>query len=149
MQELVAPAEPTKSEPVALVEPTMVNPTTDDNKVKEIAIAKLKVFTGDRTKVRKFIQQCKIYLQINKDIFNADDKRITFILALMSEGEVAEWTEQFISSIQDDATDEMKFPTLGVFLKQLKEDFNKKMKKELLWPNLKNSDKERTKMSKN
>ena len=61
---------------------------------KEIAIGRPPVFDGDRAKAALFIKSCKVYLQINKAIYDADDKRIAFILSFMTEGTAATWASQ-------------------------------------------------------
>ena len=69
--------------------PVMTQPTP-----KEIAIGRPPVFDGDRAKAALFIKSCKVYLQINKAIYDADDKKIAFILSFMTEGTATTWASQ-------------------------------------------------------
>ena len=93
--------------------------TTDK---KELNLNKPEPFAGDRLRTNKFIQQCQLYLKINSDAYNNDEKRIGFILSLMTKGEAGEWQEQYLQSITD-IHDEINLPTLGVFLGKVREAF--------------------------
>jgi hypothetical protein len=42
------------------------------DKAKEYGMNKLTPFTGDRTKIRQFLQDCLGYLDINQSIYNTD-----------------------------------------------------------------------------
>ena len=42
---------------------------------KEYNINRLTLFTGDRTKIENFIQECNVYLYINDMIYNTDPVR--------------------------------------------------------------------------
>ena len=55
-----------------------------------------KIFTGNRSETKRFIQDCDLYLTINAHIYNSDVKRIGFVTALMTEDDAASWKEQFI-----------------------------------------------------
>ena len=54
---------------------------------KEIGINKPTPFTGDRKKIRTFIQETKVYLTINRDVYDTDEKRIAFMLSYMTDKE--------------------------------------------------------------
>jgi hypothetical protein len=59
------------------------------NKAKEYGMNKPMPFTGDRTKIRQFLQDCLGYLDINQSIYNTDRLKIGFILSYMNNGEAA------------------------------------------------------------
>ena len=42
-------------------------------------------FTGDRKKTETFIQECQMYLRINRDIYTDDDDKIAFVLSFINE----------------------------------------------------------------
>jgi hypothetical protein len=42
------------------------------NKAKEYGMNKLTLFTGDQTKIRRFLQDCLGYLDMNQSIYNTD-----------------------------------------------------------------------------
>ena len=54
---------------------------------KELGLDKLSPFTGERSKIETFIQECRVYLQINKRIYMTDDSKVAFFLSLMKDKE--------------------------------------------------------------
>jgi hypothetical protein len=59
------------------------------NKAKEYGMNKPMPFTGDRMKIRRFLQDCLGYLDINQGIYNTDQLKIGFILSYMNDGKAA------------------------------------------------------------
>ena len=55
-----------------------------------------KAFDGSRDKFRKFLQTAKIYLGINKKVYDDDLEKICFILSFMTEGQAEAWADQFV-----------------------------------------------------
>ena len=55
--------------------------------LREKNINKPTPFTGDRKKVETFIQECKMYLRINRNIYEDDKDKIAFVLSFMNEKE--------------------------------------------------------------
>ena len=55
----------------------------DGTKDTEIKMNMPKPFTGKRDELKRFMQNCKIYLQINKKKYDTDLTKIGFVLALM------------------------------------------------------------------
>ena len=51
--------------------------------VKEIMINKPTLFTGNRTRVRGFLQECLGYLQLNRHVYTSDEAKIAFILSFL------------------------------------------------------------------
>jgi len=54
-------------------------------------------FTGDRTKTNRFIQQVEVYLKVNPDLYDTDEKKIAFASSFMTDGPAATWAEAKIS----------------------------------------------------
>ena len=52
-----------------------------DSLLREKNINKPTPFTGDRKKVETFIQECKMYLRINRYIYEDDEDKIAFVLS--------------------------------------------------------------------
>jgi hypothetical protein len=50
----------------------MVQTQVVADKAKEYGMNKLTPFTGNRTKVRQFLQDCLGYLDMNQGIYNSD-----------------------------------------------------------------------------
>ncbi|PPQ93323.1 hypothetical protein CVT25_014424 [Psilocybe cyanescens] len=67
------------------------------NRKKEITINKPTIFNGDRTKLKSFIQDFYLYMDINKDIYNTNKKKIAFILSFCSEAEAKLWKKQYMT----------------------------------------------------
>ena len=44
-------------------------------------------FTGDRTKIKNFVQERDVYLNINDTIYNMDTAKIAFVLSFIMAGE--------------------------------------------------------------
>ena len=55
-----------------------------------------KIFMGNRDELKRFIQDCDLYMIINNKVYDSDTKKIGFVLALMNDGDAASWREQFI-----------------------------------------------------
>jgi hypothetical protein len=117
------PVEVPLSEPEAketTLEDTMTEIRTEIP--KEIGINKPTPFDGDRKKVHSFIQECKIYLAINRKVYATDEAKVAFVLSFMTEKEALKWKETYISSITD-TTGNIKFPTIQTFWSLLDEYF--------------------------
>ena len=50
----------------------------------EIKLNLPKAFTGKQTKLNKFIQDVTLYLAINQEVYNNDEKKIAFLLSYMT-----------------------------------------------------------------
>jgi hypothetical protein len=59
------------------------------NKAKEYGMNKPTPFTGDQTKIRRFLQDCLGYLDMNQSIYNTNQLKIGFILSYMNNGKAA------------------------------------------------------------
>jgi hypothetical protein len=59
------------------------------DKAKEYGINKPTPFTDNQTKIRRYLQDCLGYLDINQNIYNMDRLKIGFILSYMNSGEAA------------------------------------------------------------
>jgi hypothetical protein len=89
---------------------------TQVEKPKEYGMNKPMPFTSDRTKIRRFLQDCLGYLDMNQVIYNTDRLRIGFILSYMNDGEAANWKEYYLDTLEDPTMGMPKFPTLVTFL---------------------------------
>jgi hypothetical protein len=74
------------------VGPIMMNPPVIQtqvvaDKAKEYGMNELMPFTGDQTKIRRFLQDCLVYLDMNQSIYNTDRLKIEFILSYINDGE--------------------------------------------------------------
>ena len=64
-----------------------------DKKNGSVKLNLPKAFNGSRDKFRKFLQTAKIYLSINKKVYDDDLKKISFILSFMTEGQAEAWAD--------------------------------------------------------
>ena len=85
-----------------------------------------KIFTGKRTDLQRFLQDTFVFLTINKEHYNTDDKKIAFVMSFMTEGDTALWKQEFISRvIQDSVTagNKITFGTYKSFIESLEKSF--------------------------
>ena len=71
---------------------------------KELRVNTPTPFEGDRSKLRTFLLNCKLYLVINREIYNHDDKKITFVLSYLTEGDASMWKNQWLQLKRTGAT---------------------------------------------
>jgi Ty3 transposon capsid-like protein/Zinc knuckle len=90
-------------------------PTTMTMNFREIPINKPTPFTGDRTKIRGFLQQCLGYLQLNRPIYMTDEAKIAFVLSFLTDGEALKWRETYLLGLMDDKG-EFQYPKFKEFL---------------------------------
>jgi hypothetical protein len=93
------------------------------DKAKEYGMNEPTPFTGDQTKIRRFLQDCLGYLDMNQSIYNTDRLKIEFILSYMNDGKAANWKEYYLDTLEDPNTGMPNFPTLVTFLVDVKKAF--------------------------
>ena len=91
--------------------------------VKESGLNKLMPFSGDRTKIKVFLQECLVYIDMNKEIYIMDRLKIGFVLSYMNEKEARDWWEIYLESIEDPATGKLVYPPFGAFLTEVHKAF--------------------------
>ena len=95
--------------------------TTSHGSRKEYRFNRLTPFTGDRTLIENFVQECNVYLNINHETYNNEPAKVAFALSFLTAGEAQKWKEQFICSITKDR--KMTFPTYADFMTKLQAAF--------------------------
>src|SRR6202046_1048238 len=65
--------------------------------LKEVKVKPPQPFTGKRTELKNFMQDVVVYLAINKEIYNTDNKKVAFALSFMTEGDAKAWKEEFLT----------------------------------------------------
>ena len=90
---------------------------------KEYGLNKPTPFSGDRTKVKVFLQKCLVYIDMKKEIYVTDKLKIGFVLSYMHEKEVKDWQELYLESIKDPATGKLVHFTSGTFLAEVHKAF--------------------------
>ena len=59
--------------------------------MKEYGLNKPMPFSGDQMKIKAFLQECLVYINMNEEIYMTDRLKIGFVLSLMNEKEVRDW----------------------------------------------------------
>ena len=80
-------------------------------------------FDGDRMKIKTFISECIVYLDMNNSIYDTDKPKIAFMLSFMTEKEALQWKEQYLCSITGPGR-KMTYLTFDNFVNRLEEAFN-------------------------
>ena len=60
-------------------------------KPQELKLGQPPTFDGNPEKARGWFNNTQLYLLVNKDIYNDDDRKIAFVLSFMREGSAALW----------------------------------------------------------
>ena len=63
-------------------------------------------FSSNREDLRKFLQELKIYLLANGDVYPDNIDKVLFVLSYMSEGDVSSWKEEFFETAEQTARSE-------------------------------------------
>ena len=74
-----------------------------------------KIFSDKWTDLNKFIQDVTLYLTVNREVYNNDEKKITFLLLYMTEGDAMSWKEEFLVQKIDEADKADKDLALGSY----------------------------------
>jgi hypothetical protein len=90
--------------------------------MKERAINKPTPFDGDRKKTETFLQECRVYLHINRGVYTTDEDRIIFILSFMNSKEALRWKQTYLRSILT-RDGNMIFPDINTFIGLLENYF--------------------------
>jgi hypothetical protein len=100
--------------------PVMATTQVVAEKPKEYGMNKPMPFTSDRTKIRRFLQDCLGYLDMNQGIYNSDRLWIDFILSYMNDGKAANWKEYYLDTLEDPVMGMPNFLTLVTFLRDIR-----------------------------
>ena len=80
---------------------------------------------------RQWLNAVQLYLLVNEDIYNNDNKKITFVLSYMTKGSALTWAATFYGN----AVDAARTVTLGTysnFVAKFNKTLNREMSLELL-----------------
>ena len=80
---------------------------------------KVTPFSGNKTKIKVFLKECLVYINMNEEIYIMDRLKIGFVLLCMNEKEARDWQELYLESIGDPATGKLVYPTFGTFLAEV------------------------------
>ena len=77
---------------------------------KEYGLNKPTPFSGNRTKIKAFLQECLVYIDMNKEIYTTGRLKIGFVLSYMNKKEARDWQELYLESIEDPVTGKLVYP---------------------------------------
>ena len=101
-----------------------LNPTPQNSAhAKEYSLNKPTPFSGNQMKVKAFLQECLVYIDMNEEIYMTDKLKIVFVLSYMNKREAKDWRELYLESIEDSATGKLVYPTFGAFLTEVCKPF--------------------------
>jgi Retrotransposon gag protein len=75
---------------------TIVTMTQTPKASENVKLNPPKSFTGKRSNFILFMQDVYVYLKVNQLIYDDDEKKISFILSYLADGDAAVWKQQFI-----------------------------------------------------
>ena len=95
--------------------------STAPPKPQELKLGQPSTFDGNPKKARAWINNTQLYLLVNKDVYNHDDKKIAFALSFMKEGAAGLWalTETETAFIRNP----LGFGMWADFLEKFKDSF--------------------------
>src|ERR1700678_2125830 len=93
----------------------------NSNKTKELRINPPTHFTGNREDLDNFLQDCTLYLTLNRAVYKTDEKQIIFMLLYMTEGTAQAWKKAFVRDVIN--TQANDFGSLKQFTDNLKKAF--------------------------
>ena len=85
---------------------------------KEKGINKPTPFDGNRRSIENFIQECRMYLQVNRGVYTTDEDKVIFILSYMNDKEALRWKQTYLRSIENNEG-LLVFPTIKDFITNL------------------------------
>ena len=90
---------------------------------KEYGLNKPMPFNGDWTKVKAFLQECLVYIDMNEDVYTMDKLKIGFVLSYMNKKEAKDWRELYLEDIENPVTGKLVYPTFSAFLTEVHKAF--------------------------
>src|SRR5271168_1324471 len=94
---------------------------SNSNKTKELRINPPTNFTENRDDLENFLQDCTLYLTLDRAIYKTDEKQIIFMLSYMTEGTARAWKEAFVRNVINSQAN--NFRSLKQFTIDLKKAF--------------------------
>ena len=107
----------------------MATPADTPKNDAKTHLKKLTPFHSDRRLIRKFLQECELYIIGNAKDFPDDASKVIFILNYMDDGEAEKWKQYYIDN-KVYATGEYVWPKASDFYIKVKEAFTFKDEKE-------------------
>ena len=87
---------------------------------KEYGLNKPMPLSDNQMKVKAFLEECLVYIDMNEDVYVMDKLKVGLILSYMNEKEAKDWRELYI---KDPVTGKLVYPTFGAFLTEVHKMF--------------------------
>ncbi|PPQ94763.1 hypothetical protein CVT25_007499 [Psilocybe cyanescens] len=97
--------------------------TINTPKTRELSLSKPTPFNSEWFKSKKFLQECILYMGINKDVYDTEPKQIAFILSYVQEGNAVIWKQQFVQNKLNLNTGDIDLPTYKEFIDKFQKAF--------------------------
>ena len=105
--------------------PTPLVTMTTTTKPIELQIGTPEAHDGFFKTSKQWLNAVQLYLLMNEDVYNNDDKKITFVLFYMTKGSALTWATTFHENSVD-ATDTIILGTYPNFITKFNEDFKQR-----------------------
>ena len=105
--------------------PTPLVTMTTTTKPIELRIGTPEAHDGFFKTSKQWLNAVQLYLLMNEDVYNNDDKKITFVLFYMTKGSALTWATTFHENSVD-ATDTIILGTYPNFITKFNEDFKQR-----------------------
>lgn len=113
------PPTPTPTVPIV---PSVPTPTEEPpSNTSGLRPANPSPFNGDRSKGRAFLNSCRIYMNLCRNLFPNDNTRIQWVLSYMNEGRAARFAQRIM--LQEDKTGTPQFRSYAEFEQRFRENF--------------------------
>ena len=104
---------------------TPLTTMTTTAKPIKLQIGTLEAYDGFFETSRQWLNTVQLYLLVNKDVYNNDNKKIAFILSYMTKGSALTWAATFCEN-SIDATGTITLGTCSNFVTKFNEDFKQR-----------------------
>ena len=91
--------------------------------IKKTELNLPRIFTGKRTDLQRFLQDTFVFLTINKEHYNNDNKKIVFVMSFMTDRDATLWKEEFIGKVIRDSVARGDDISFGSFIESLEKSF--------------------------
>ena len=98
---------------------------TTTTKPIKLRISTPEAYDGFFKTLRQWLNTIQLYLLVNEDVYNNDDKKIMFVLSYMIKGSALTWAATFQENSVD-ATGTITLGTYTNFIAKLNKDFKQR-----------------------
>ncbi|OJT01918.1 hypothetical protein TRAPUB_7617 [Trametes pubescens] len=93
------PPNPPENPPEPPNRPNVMAEANNDNRCFKLKMPA--EFTGERGSSKEWLQKCTLYFAFNRKQFTTEEKKVIFVLMLMTGGTAGPWASDFITQAQN------------------------------------------------